>query len=163
MADQQQPEVKIKFVKKKGGHAAAHGAAWKGAYADLVTAMMAFFLLMWLLRSANANTKAGIAGMFPPLAGSEWVLGDERVLVQVPLHGIQGDLDVKGQTYKGTMPAFASLSDDEIAAVLSHVRSQWGNTAPSVTAAVVAAGRAKNASRVGPWSSGDEIRRGAVP
>jgi len=58
------PEVKIKFVKKKGGHAAAHGGAWKVAYADLVTAMMAFFLLMWLLSTANANTKAGIAGMF---------------------------------------------------------------------------------------------------
>ncbi|WP_005035667.1 flagellar motor protein MotB [Holophaga foetida] len=63
MADPQ-PEVKIKFIKKKGGHAAAHGGAWKIAYADLVTAMMAFFLLMWLLGSANANTKAGIAGMF---------------------------------------------------------------------------------------------------
>jgi chemotaxis protein MotB len=64
MADQQQPEIKVRFVKKKGGHAAAHGGAWKVAYADLVTAMMAFFLLMWLLSSANANTKAGIAGMF---------------------------------------------------------------------------------------------------
>jgi chemotaxis protein MotB len=61
---EQQPEVKVKFVKKKGGHAAAHGGAWKVAYADLVTAMMAFFLLMWLLSSANSNTKAGIAGMF---------------------------------------------------------------------------------------------------
>ncbi|HJW33631.1 MAG TPA: flagellar motor protein MotB [Holophagaceae bacterium] len=64
MADQQQPEVKIIIKKKKGGHAAAHGGAWKVAYADFVTAMMAFFLLMWLLASANANTKAGIAGAF---------------------------------------------------------------------------------------------------
>jgi chemotaxis protein MotB len=61
---EQQPEVKIKFIKKKGGHAAAHGGAWKVAYADLVTAMMAFFLLMWLLNSTSSNTKAGIAGMF---------------------------------------------------------------------------------------------------
>lgn len=61
---EQQPDVKIRIVKKKGGHAAAHGGAWKVAYADLVTALMAFFLLMWLLGSANANTKAGIAGMF---------------------------------------------------------------------------------------------------
>jgi len=59
-----QPEIKIKFIKKKGGHAAAHGGAWKVAYADLVTAMMAFFLLMWLLNSTTSNTKAGIAGMF---------------------------------------------------------------------------------------------------
>jgi chemotaxis protein MotB len=61
---EQQPEIKIKFVKKKGGHAAAHGGAWKVAYADLVTALMSFFLLMWLLNSANANTKAGLAGYF---------------------------------------------------------------------------------------------------
>ena len=61
---EQQPEVKIKFIKKKGGHAAAHGGAWKIAYADLVTAMMAFFLLMWLLNSANANTKSGLAKYF---------------------------------------------------------------------------------------------------
>ena len=59
-----QPEVKIKFVKKKGGHAAAHGGAWKVAYADLVTAMMSFFLLMWLLNNTSSNTKAGLAGMF---------------------------------------------------------------------------------------------------
>ena len=61
---EQQPEIKIKFIKKKGGHVAAHGGAWKVAYADLVTALMAFFLLMWLLSSASANTKAGIAGSF---------------------------------------------------------------------------------------------------
>jgi chemotaxis protein MotB len=60
----QQPEVKIRIVKKKGGHGGAHGGAWKVAYADFVTAMMAFFLLMWLLNSADKNTKAGIAGMF---------------------------------------------------------------------------------------------------
>lgn len=64
MADPQ-PEVKIKFIKKKGGHGGGHsGGAWKIAYSDLVTAMMAFFLLMWLLNSASNNTKAGIAGMF---------------------------------------------------------------------------------------------------
>ncbi len=57
-----QPEVKIKIIKKKGGHAGAHGGAWKIAYADLVTAMMAFFLLMWLLNSQSAASKAGIAG-----------------------------------------------------------------------------------------------------
>jgi chemotaxis protein MotB len=61
---EQQPEIKIKFVKKKGGHAAAHGGAWKVAYADLVTAMMAFFLLMWLLNSANSNTKTGLSKYF---------------------------------------------------------------------------------------------------
>jgi len=62
MADKKAPEIKVKYVKKKGGHAAAHGGAWKIAYADLVTAMMAFFLLMWLLGSTSKSTKEGIAG-----------------------------------------------------------------------------------------------------
>ena len=48
---------------KKGGHA-AHGGAWKIAYADFVTAMMAFFLLMWLLGSTTDGDKKGIADYF---------------------------------------------------------------------------------------------------
>jgi chemotaxis protein MotB len=48
---------------KKGGHA-AHGGAWKIAYADFVTAMMAFFLLMWLLGSVSEGDKKGIADYF---------------------------------------------------------------------------------------------------
>ncbi|MES1162562.1 MAG: flagellar motor protein MotB, partial [Rhizobacter sp.] len=48
---------------KKGGHA-VHGGAWKIAYADFVTAMMAFFLLMWLLGSTTEGDKKGIADFF---------------------------------------------------------------------------------------------------
>ena len=48
---------------KKGGHA-AHGGAWKIAYADFVTAMMAFFLLMWLLGSTTEGDKKGISDYF---------------------------------------------------------------------------------------------------
>src|SRR5450755_1745946 len=48
---------------KKGGHA-AHGGAWKIAYADFVTAMMAFFLLMWLLGSTAEGDRNGIADYF---------------------------------------------------------------------------------------------------
>ena len=63
--EKQEPEIKIKLVKKKALHAAAHGGgAWKVAYADLATALMAFFLLMWLVDSVSPNTKAGISGMF---------------------------------------------------------------------------------------------------
>src|SRR6516225_3147449 len=52
----------IKLI-KKSGHA-AHGGAWKIAYADFVTAMMAFFLLMWLLGSTTQGDLKGIAGYF---------------------------------------------------------------------------------------------------
>ncbi len=61
MAQQQQPIV-IKKI-KKGGHA-HHGGAWKLAYADFVTAMMAFFLLMWLLGSTDESARKGIAAFF---------------------------------------------------------------------------------------------------
>jgi chemotaxis protein MotB len=62
MADKKLQPIIIKRI-KKGGHA-AHGGAWKIAYADFVTAMMAFFLLMWLLGSTSEGDKKGIADYF---------------------------------------------------------------------------------------------------
>jgi len=62
MADDSQRPIVIKRIKKGGG--AAHGGAWKIAYADFVTAMMAFFLLMWLLGSSTKATLAGISEYF---------------------------------------------------------------------------------------------------
>lgn len=61
MADEGQRPIIIKRVKKGGGH---HGGAWKIAYADFVTAMMAFFLLMWLLGSTTKGDLQGIAEYF---------------------------------------------------------------------------------------------------
>lgn len=61
MAEEQLQPIVIKKVKKKGGH---HGGAWKIAYADFVTAMMAFFLLMWLLGSTAKGDLQGIAEYF---------------------------------------------------------------------------------------------------
>lgn len=55
--------IKRKKVVKGGGH---HGGAWKVAYADFVTAMMAFFLLMWLLNATTENQRKGIADYFNP-------------------------------------------------------------------------------------------------
>ncbi|MGF1475072.1 MAG: flagellar motor protein MotB [Geminicoccaceae bacterium] len=63
MADQQ--PIIIKKVKKSGGHG-AHGGAWKVAYADFVTAMMAFFLLLWLLNVTTDEQKLGLANYFLP-------------------------------------------------------------------------------------------------
>jgi mono/diheme cytochrome c family protein len=111
--------------------------------------------------ACHQSTGLGIPGVFPPLAGSEWVLGTDKVLVLIPLHGITGKLQVKGASYMGAMPVFSTLSDAELAAVLTYVRSQWGNSAPPVSAATVAAGREATKSRVDPWSNGDEIKAAA--
>ncbi|MDR5739685.1 MULTISPECIES: flagellar motor protein MotB [unclassified Caballeronia] len=58
------PTVVVRRKKKGGGHGGHHGGAWKIAYADFVTAMMAFFLLMWLLGSTSKYDKAGIEDYF---------------------------------------------------------------------------------------------------
>lgn len=74
------PTIIIKKI-KKGGHGGHHGGAWKVAYADFVTAMMAFFLLMWLLNASSEEQKRGISNYFGPAGnmvgagGSGGVLG----------------------------------------------------------------------------------------
>jgi len=71
---------------KKGGHA-HHGGAWKVAYADFVTAMMAFFLLLWLLNATTEEQKSGLADYFSPASvsnpnsGSGGVLGGTTISV----------------------------------------------------------------------------------
>jgi chemotaxis protein MotB len=77
MADGQ--AIVIKKVKKGGGHA-HHGGAWKVAYADFVTAMMAFFLLMWLINTTTPEQKRGIADYFAPASVSPSTNGSGSIL-----------------------------------------------------------------------------------
>lgn len=101
---------------------------------------------------------AGLPGVFPPLGGSEWVLGDEETLLQILLHGVSGPIEVAGQPYQGAMPAFGERLDDaEVAALASHLRSSWGNTATAVDADAVAAARARTKERSTPWAGGAEL------
>src|SRR3954453_13897469 len=65
---------------KKGGGAGHHGGAWKVAYADFVTAMMAFFLLMWLINTTSPEQKRGIADYFAPASVSETTSGAGGIL-----------------------------------------------------------------------------------
>ncbi|MBC8239154.1 MAG: hypothetical protein H8E30_01635, partial [Alphaproteobacteria bacterium] len=65
---------------KKGGHAAHHGGAWKIAYADFVTAMMAFFLLLWLLNSVTQESLEGLSNYFAPVSVSASTSGSGGVL-----------------------------------------------------------------------------------
>jgi chemotaxis protein MotB len=71
--------VVIKKIKKVGGHA-HHGGAWKVAYADFVTAMMAFFLLMWLINTTTPEQKRGIADYFAPQSVSRTESGAGALL-----------------------------------------------------------------------------------
>ena len=88
-AEEPKPPVIWKKVEEEG-HAGAHGGAWKIALADMMTAMMAFFLLMWLLGASNADQRKSIADYFKPtshslvpvgqLAGSNGVLGGRSII-----------------------------------------------------------------------------------
>ena len=67
----------IIVIKKKGGHGGAHGGAWKVAYADFVTAMMALFIVLWLL-SSSQPVKEAIAGCFKDPSGTANKTGSDR-------------------------------------------------------------------------------------
>jgi chemotaxis protein MotB len=74
MRDQEQQPIII--VKKKGGHGGHHGGAWKVAYADFVTAMMALFIVLWLL-SSDEKVKKAVGGYFQDPAGVGKMMGSD--------------------------------------------------------------------------------------
>ena len=69
------PTPPIIIIKKKSGHGGHHGGAWKVAYADFVTAMMALFIVLWLMSSSTKETKAAIAGYFKDPMGTANKMG----------------------------------------------------------------------------------------
>lgn len=99
----------------------------------------------------------GLAGVFPPLDASEWVIGDERIVANILLHGIVGEITVAGTAYKGNMPPFKQLGDAELAAVATHVRSAWSNKAPAIKPELIAQERKAN-TRTAPFAGGAELK-----
>ena len=99
----------------------------------------------------------GLAGVFPPLDGSEWVIGDERIVANILLHGIAGEITVAGTAYKGNMPPFKQLGDAELAALASHVRGAWSNKAPPIKPELIAQER-KASTRATPFAGGVELK-----
>ena len=103
--------------------------------------------------------------VYPPLKGSDWVLGDPRRLVRILLHGLQGPITVNGEPYASVMQLPRQLTDREIAAVLTHIRQAWGNDAIAVEESLVREIRSTTANRTAPWTSPelDDIMRGTSP
>ena len=85
----------------------------------------------------------GVDGMNPPLVKTDYVLGDKTRLTNVLLNGLKG-VEIGGEQYHGVMPAQATLTDVQIAAVLTYVRNAFGNRASAVSVAEVKAVRAGN-------------------
>lgn len=108
--------------------------------------------------ACHQATGAGLPGVFPPLGGSEWVLGSDKLAINILLHGVSGKLTVKDVAYSGQMPAFKDkLNDAEIAAVLSYIRANFGNSAGKIAADVVQAERAAGKDRKDPWNGDEEL------
>lgn len=102
---------------------------------------------VFLLNCAACHQPNGRGGgPYPPLAGNPAVNAvDSAGIIQIVLNGRTGPITVNGTQYGGNMPSWRELSDADIAAVLTYVRSAWGNGAPAVSADQVAAARLPSA------------------
>lgn len=89
---------------------------------------------------------AGLPGVFPPLAKSDFLNSDPHRAVGIALHGLTGKVTVNGSEYNSVMPPMNQLNDDEIANILTYVLNSWDNKGGSVSAATVKAERAKAAA-----------------
>ncbi len=107
----------------------------------------------------GANGK-GANRMGPPLVNSEWVLGDEKRLSLILLHGLEGPIEVDGKIYNSpeilpVMPAHSTMDDASIAAILTYIRNEWGNQATPVSRRTIGGLRVMNQGRVYPWSAAE--------
>jgi mono/diheme cytochrome c family protein len=104
--------------------------------------------------------------MAPPLAGSDWVLGNEKRLALLILHGLEGPVDVDGKKYDApdilpVMPSHSTMEDASITAVLTYIRNEWGNHAGPVSNRTVGTIRHTTQGRVMPWTA-EELNRHMV-
>jgi mono/diheme cytochrome c family protein len=108
----------------------------------------------------HGNNGKGVSRMGPPVAGSEWVIGDEVRLSLIMLHGLEGPIEVNGKKYDApdilpVMPSHSTMDDAVIASILTYIRNEWGNEAAPVTGRTVGSTRHLNQGRVYPWSAAE--------
>ena len=84
----------------------------------------------------------GMAGVFPPLANSDYIKASPGRVPEIILHGLQGPVKVNGKDYNSIMPPMSQLTDDEVAALSTYVLNSWGNPGGDVTKADAAKARA---------------------
>jgi mono/diheme cytochrome c family protein len=111
---------------------------------------------------ASCHQAAGVGqpGKYPPLSGSEWVLGSKERLEAIILHGLSGPVQVKGASY-GTdqmAPWGTVLDDKHLASVMTYIRGSWDNKADPVTPEEAAAARAKFTSQSAPYGEADLLK-----
>ncbi len=84
----------------------------------------------------------GLPNVFPPLAGSDYLVQNPQRAIGIALNGLTGPVTVNGATYNSVMPPMSQLNDDEIANILTYALNSWGNSGGAVTSQQVKAVRA---------------------
>lgn len=107
----------------------------------------------------GADGKGAAGGQFPPLAGSPWPVGDPARAIKIVLLGLNGPVEVNGKTYNLEMPPQgAAMTDDQIAAILTYVRSSWGNKDTAITADQVKSVRSSLGNRSEHWTAEELLK-----
>lgn len=101
---------------------------------------------------------AGLSRFGPPLIGSDWVLGDEKRLALVLLHGMEGPVEINKRVYDApeilpVMPSHSTMDDASITSILMYIRNEWGNNAGPIGKRTVGMTRILAQGRVVPWTA----------
>ena len=102
--------------------------------------------------ACHQPTGRGLEGLAPPLLDSEWLLGSPGPVVRIVLHGKLGQTSKVGLAHMGDMPPFGALADDQIAALLTYLRREWGHPASPIDPSEVRSIRAATSGRAAGWS-----------
>jgi mono/diheme cytochrome c family protein len=125
---------------KGANEGAAGGAGTKAAANNPASASDGAVIYDANCSSCHQPNGGGIPGAFPPLAGNSVVTGSPTAVIAIVKNGLDGRVEVNGQFYSGIMPRWKGvLSDEQIAAAISYIRSSWHNHAPGVSVAQVEA------------------------
>ena len=84
--------------------------------------------------ACHMDNGEGVPGLYPPLTQTDYILGEKKRLIETVLHGMEGEIEVKGEKYNNIMAKLDYLRDQQIADVLTYVRSNFVNNADAVTA-----------------------------
>jgi mono/diheme cytochrome c family protein len=143
---------------KRGGA----GAADAGPAVQLTSADRGKKIYLANCATCHQASGQGVAGQYPPLAGSEWVIAGSKRPAMIVLKGLEGPMTVKGVQYGSAAmtPWEKTLNDQKIADVLTYIRQEWGNQAPAVAPEGIAALRKEIAGHAGSYREADLM---AVP
>lgn len=115
-------------------------------------------VLYALCAACHQPTGTGLAGLAPPLLDSEWALGPADRPIRIVLHGLSGPIEVEGTKWQLEMPALPTLSDEDLASILTYIRREWGHGASPVQPADIAKVRATFSARTSSWTAAELLK-----